>query len=272
MQKYNWEELVDSYVDEECSVQEKRAIEERMLVDASVREAIQSAQRIRQALRSFSCVAPPELENRLTEALQNAPAWRKIERRSRVARRSEQARTSSFNLMKWVPSVVGGAVAASLLLGFGYAYHSLHIQPESKQTLVEYTPMSTTVEVVQQPLESPTVMTPSPANRPPEAAKRRSDSDFWIVVTLQEPQQWRKFTREFQNRCNAESLAFSKFGDGNEYLVEQTTPKQWAELVSWLETLGDTETSAALERWRHSSSTGVRSARVTFLYQEEQTL
>ena len=69
----NWEELVDSYVDNECSEEERRAIEAKAASDARVRESIEWARFISKGLGRLRDVeTPAELSGRIQKAIESA--------------------------------------------------------------------------------------------------------------------------------------------------------------------------------------------------------
>ncbi|MGN1065729.1 MAG: hypothetical protein ACI4QC_09965, partial [Thermoguttaceae bacterium] len=69
----NWEELVDSYVDNECSEEERRAIEAKAASDVRVRESIEWARFISKGLGRLRDVeTPAELSGRIQKAIESA--------------------------------------------------------------------------------------------------------------------------------------------------------------------------------------------------------
>ena len=66
MKREVWEELVDRVVDDECADEERRALEEAAERNPEIRDALDSALRIRELLRrSAGATVPPEFSERL---------------------------------------------------------------------------------------------------------------------------------------------------------------------------------------------------------------
>ncbi len=250
----NWEELVDLYVDEECSSEERLAVEAELERDDSLRSSVESALRIRKGLAELRVDAPKELDGRLRRALTSATRGISARRRaSSVARalRSPGVALSSAALI----AVAVGAVASRR-----GSTEIAPLVPGSRQIVEERSfegsaPSDASVNFVRIPLSEGTASA--------SVLKRDSQDAFWMVATVSEDQ-LEKQTIGFQRVCDKHNVSFTKSGNDREYLLREARTQTWNQIVGELTDVGEIVESDALRSWREHEDKEARDVRVVF--------
>lgn len=122
MEREVWEELVDRVVDDECTDEERRALEEAAERNPEIRAAFESAERIREIMRrSAGATVPPEFSERLRLAIERSDFWvdREIERPTARPASTVAAKRLGGRRLLWAATgaaVAFAAVAAVALL------------------------------------------------------------------------------------------------------------------------------------------------------------
>ncbi|MBR4752818.1 MAG: zf-HC2 domain-containing protein [Thermoguttaceae bacterium] len=255
--KIDWEELVDLYVDDECSADERRALEAKMELDSSLRLATESALRIRKGLQELRASAPIGFSERLQRALADASAKNVVRtRRSSVLQTLRNPRVAAS----------AAALVAVAVGTVGYVSHrggSKIVSPAVEtQLVVNNVPGNTAVPDQEQPNF---VRIPSAGGSVPESAtKRDSQEAFWTTVTVSEPQTLRKKTSSFQRCCDKLNVKFTKSGNDCEYLLQEAGTQEWKQIVGELAGIGEIIESDALRNWSDQDNSETRNVRVVF--------
>ena len=255
--KIDWEELVDLYVDDECSADERRALEAKMELDSSLRLATESALRIRKGLQELRASAPIGFSERLQRALADASAKNVVRtRRSSVLQTLRNPRVAAS----------AAALVAVAVGTVGYVSHrggSKIVSPAVEtQLVVNNVPGNTAVPDQEQPNF---VRIPSAGGSVPESAtKRDSQEAFWTTVTVSEPQTLRKKMSSFQRCCDKLNVKFTKSGNDCEYLLQEAGTQEWKQIVGELAGIGEIIESDALRNWSDQDNSETRNVRVVF--------
>ncbi|MBQ9812507.1 MAG: hypothetical protein IJM54_04245 [Thermoguttaceae bacterium] len=255
--KIDWEELVDRYVDDECSADERHALEAKMEVDSSIRLETESALRIRRGLQELRASAPIGFSERLQRSLADASAKNVVRtRRSGVlqALRNPRVAVSAAALV---------AAAVGTVEFVSYQSGSKVVSPAVETQFAENNiPGNAAVPVEEQPNF---VRIPSAGGDAPEStSKRESQEAFWTTVTVSEPQLLRKKTSSFQRCCDKLNVKFTKSGNDCEYLLQEAGTQEWKQIVGELAGIGEIIESDALRNWSEQDVSETRNVRVVF--------
>lgn len=254
----DWEELVDLYVDGECTSEERLTLEEQTAYNSVICTALDSALRIRKGLQELRVEIPKGFSKRLQQALADAQttgASRAPERQER----SQSVRRAFLN-----PRIVA-TVAALVAVVFGTVAivsnqkGSKSDVPQSEQIIAE----EATVKIGLEANEY--IRIPSSIGTNPESvAKRDSQDAFWMIVTVSESRQLKKQSGRFQRLCNKLDVRFTKSGNDCEYLLKEAGTQEWKQIAGELAAMGEVAESDALRSWRSQETSEARDVRVVF--------
>ncbi|MBP5621858.1 MAG: zf-HC2 domain-containing protein [Thermoguttaceae bacterium] len=254
----DWEELVDLYVDDECSADERLALEAKMKDDGSIRLAAESALRIRKGIQELRVSAPKGFAERLQLALADASEKNFVRTRS----------TGVTKVLRNPRVAVSAAAAVAVAVGtvgfVSYQNGSKVVPPTIETRMAESgaLPNETTIKVEEQ---TNFVRIPSAGGQAPEAvAKRDSQEAFWTIVTVNEPQTLKKKTSSFQRCCDKLNVKFTKSGNDCEYLLQEAGTQEWKQIAGELTALGEIVESDALRNWSSQEVGETRNVRVVF--------
>ena len=265
----NWEELVDSYVDNECSEEERQAIEAKAASDARIRESIEWARFISKGLGRLRDVeTPAELSGRIQKAIESADL--KQIRGGSAGDAAGWSRGGSKPGGKFwqSPKAVGAAATSAAVLVGALA---ASFWPGSNDRAVSepdvQSQMAGTNGAVITPKSEPTVYirTPGSEGQAPESvAKRDSNEAFWVYVTLSDEGSLKSRLNEFQGVCNDLDVDFSKKGVEGAYILNGVDGGLWNQISEKLNTFGECSESDALARWQEESPADLHAVRVVF--------
>lgn len=256
----DWEELVDLYVDGECTSEERLTLEEQAACNSVICVALDSALRIRKGLQELRVEIPKGFSKRLQQALADAQttgASRAPERQER----SQSVRRAFLN-----PRIVA-TVAALVAVVFGTVAivsnqkgSEADVPQPERRIAREATQKTGLQEEVNE-----YIRIPSPIGTNPESvAKRDSQDAFWTIVTVSESQQLKKQSGRFQRLCNKLDVRFTKSGNDCEYLLKEAGTQEWKQIAGELAAMGEVAESDALRSWRSQETSEARDVRVVF--------
>lgn len=256
----DWEELVDLYVDGECTSEERLTLEEQAACNSVICAALDSALRIRKGLQELRVEIPKGFSKRLQQALADAQttgASRAPERQER----SQSVRRAFLN-----PRIVA-TVAALVAVVFGTVAivsnqkgSEADVPQPERRIAREATQKTGLQEEVNE-----YIRIPSPIGTNPESvAKRDSQDAFWTIVTVNESQQLKKQSGRFQRLCNKLDVRFTKSGNDCEYLLKEAGTQEWKQIAGELAAMGEVAESDALRSWRSQETSEARDVRVVF--------
>lgn len=256
----DWEELVDLYVDGECTSEERLTLEEQAACNSVICAALDSALRIRKGLQELRVEIPKGFSKRLQQALADAQttgASRAPERQER----SQSVRRAFLN-----PRIVA-TVAALVAVVFGTVAIVSNQKgseadvPQPEQRIAREATQKTGL----QEEVNEYIRIPSPIGTNPESvAKRDSQDAFWTIVTVSESQQLKKQSGRFQRLCNKLDVRFTKSGNDCEYLLKEAGTQEWKQIAGELAAMGEVAESDALRSWRSQETSEARDVRVVF--------
>ncbi len=269
----NWEkgELVDAYVDDECSPSEREFVEALLRDDVAAEAAFKWALHLRAQLSAIRTETPPEFSQRLTSALNESDVWSRYGSEIDASRTSERSRRT-----KWVPAIVGASAAAIAVVAFGLAYSNLHSSSEaphsSPRELVEADPeVSSSIQDLQDPaLGRPPIQTPSPAGVQVANGERSAvPESFRCVVLLKNAAEHKSLNSAIKAKCGELDVNYSKFDSNRELTINKATPQAWRELQQTLEATGKLDISTALQKWSADGvESDIRDVRVSIRFAE----
>ena len=230
-------ELVDLYVDGECSSVERAAIEARAQTDERLRSEIAWAMTLRRRLKAMSgAQVPADFSERLQSALRESPAWDALSAASRTESPRVNANTNRAD------------------------------KPMAEENALEKV---ATPETDLIPEQNVVIRTPAAEGNPaPNESKTLSEDQFWSTAIVP-VDDLKKATFRFQTQCGKLELEFTKFDNDVEFLVRNAGSDDWAELSSALDEFGALRESQALRDWRDSSAESTQDVRVSFKTSEE---
>lgn len=265
----NWEELVDSYVDNECSEEERQAIEAKAASDARVRESIEWARFISKGLGRLRDVeTPAELSGRIRKAIESADIEQIRGGSAGDAAGWSRGGSKSGGKFWQSPKAVGTAVTSAAVLVGAVAvsfWPGSNDGPVSVPDVQSQTAGTNGVGIT--PKSEPTVYirTPGSEGQAPESvAKRDSNEAFWVYVTLSDEGSLKSRLNEFQGMCNGLDVDFSKKGAEGAYVLNGVDGGLWSQISEKLDTFGECSESDALARWQEESPADLHAVRVVF--------
>lgn len=259
----DWDELVDLYVDNECSEEERRLVESRIEQDETVAASVRAARRIREGLLSMRSEVPAGFDLRLQQAIADA-----LEKEARsipcVAKREDPLKKFFFGPRVWT----GIAASLAVVLG-GVAYFEISrpdsvaptvVSPKAKLVMED-----TVVDEVGVKERVPFIMIPSPEGKIPRSVMKRDTQDaIWVEVVLSDRNSMSRRLVAFQRLCGKLGVNFIKCGNDNEYILQEVQPRQWKSVAETLELCGDTKLSNAMVGWLEGTNDEPASIRVVF--------
>ena len=265
-------ELVDLYVDDECSTVERAAIEARAQTDERLRSEIAWAMTLRRRLKAMSgAQVPADFSERLQSALRESPAWDALSAASRTESPRVNANSNrAERRAALVPAIVGTAVVVAIVALCALAFLRLRQAPTDKPMAEENAlEKVATPETDLIPEQNVVIRTPAAEGNPaPNEAKTLSEDQFWSTAIVP-VDDLKKATFRFQTQCGKLELEFTKFDNDVEFLVRNAGSDDWAELSSALDEFGALRESQALREWRDSSAESTQDVRVSFKTSEE---
>ena len=256
-------ELVDLYVDGECSQEERAAIEARAQTDERLRNEIAWALTLRRRMKAMGgAKVPAEFSERLQSALRESPAWDAIPRSNapRVDASERAERRASR-----VPAIVGTAAAIAVVALCAVAFTRLRHAPVDVPLAGSDAPKQVEdVDSELAPEQGRVFLTPaSQGVQAPNEAKALSEDQFWSTAVVP-ADELKKATRSFQAQCAKLGLDFAKFDDDVEFLVRKVGSDDWAKLSETLGEYDELRVSQALQDWSDSSDGATQDVRVSF--------
>ncbi len=281
MKREIWEELVDRVVDGECSGEEKRALEEAAAQNPEIRDAIRSALRIRELMRSCAgATAPPEFSERLRLAIERSDFWveREVERTAPIASTSRRARFGRFGGRRVVEAATGTAVsfAAVALLTLGVGGGERWDGAGAPTPSIVETPKAENAESLgaapnavapgRIAPNAPFIRWPLAGGDAPNAPDLAVPSEFYARRAL-DPKNAPRLLAEFSTVCNRNGVSHDKMGGDYELLLRRTTPEARRAIFAWLaENARETDDRGPAnlaERWDENDES-VRPVRISF--------
>lgn len=254
----DWEELVDLYVDGECTSEERLTLEEQAAYNSVICAALDSALRIRKGLQELRVEIPKGFGKRLQQALADAQTTG-ASRAPECQERSQSVRRAFLN-----PRIVA-TVAALVAVVFG-TVAIVSNQKGSEADVPQPERRIAGEATVKIGLEANEyIRIPSSIGTNPESvAKRDSQDAFWAIVTVNESQQLKKQSGRFQRLCNKLDVRFTKSGNDCEYLLKEAGTQEWKQIAGELAAMGEVAESDALRSWRSQETSEARDVRVVF--------
>lgn len=257
----DWKELVDLYVDGECSREERRLVQRRAEQDATIRAEIEFALKIRDGLRGMRTGVPVGFDDRLQEAI--ADAWfsgtvPQATKRCDQMRKSRMLIRICVGLAAMIVVSIGGVVYyRSVALPASLPIMTRNIQPLAlKETIVKETAPNVSAVYI---------MTPVPEGElPASVSKRDSQNAFWAYVEIASSDSVDELRGRFQRLCGKLDVRFIKSGNDLEYALKGLDEQQWSKLASALKELGTTNFSRALSDWNDCKTKELKDVRVVF--------
>lgn len=257
----DWDELVDLYVDNECSEEERRLVEAQAERDESVAAAIEAALRIRKGIAAMRAELPAGFVTRLQQAIADAP-----DSAPRVLRAGlTQKRSLLFSRV-----TIGAAASVAIVVGsvafFASASRSIVNEPIPRDDGFTMAAAETiSAPVADMDAREPYIGIPlSEGGTPESVSKRESQNAIWVDVVLKESSNLRKQLGEFQRTLGKQNLNFIKCGNDCEYVLQGVDAQQWEQVAQALGGYGETKVSNALTSWREGKDNAPVSVRVVF--------
>ncbi len=257
----DWDELVDLYVDNECSEEERRLVEAQAERDESVAAAIEAALRIRKGIAAMRAELPAGFATRLQQAIADAP-----DSAPRVLRAGlTQKRSLLFSRV-----TIGAAASVAIVVGsvafFASASRSIVNEPIPRDGGFTMAAAETiSAPVADMDAREPYIGIPlSEGGTPESVSKRESQNAIWADVVLKESSNLRKQLGEFQRTLGKQNLNFIKCGNDCEYVLQGVDAQQWEQVAQALGGYGETKVSNALTSWREGKDNAPVSVRVVF--------
>ncbi|MBQ6828772.1 MAG: hypothetical protein IJO46_12235, partial [Thermoguttaceae bacterium] len=252
------EELVDRVVDDECTVEEKRALYEAAERNPEIREAIDAALRIRKLLRSSAGASvPPEFSERLRLAIERSDFWveREVERpavRPASTTAAEPAETTKGRRwggrrVFWATTGAAVAFAAVALLAPGVvdgtrAFLARYDKIEEtggtggtgdlENGVGEKKDASATKDSPKVAPRLP-IRTPQNASTAPETPPT-SYSDGFYTRRVLDSANARRLVAEFLQVCRDNNVKYAKIDGDFEFLLTKTTADARDKIWRWL--------------------------------------
>lgn len=286
MKREVWEELVDRVVDDECADEERRALEEAAERNPEIRDALDSALRIRELMRrSAGATVPPEFSERLRLAIERSDFWveREVERPAIVPATKKTARFGGRRL-QWAATSAAVAFAAVALLassvGDGGRWGGVETARLDKTEKPgvwangdeSATVASTTAENVG-PERAPRLPIRTPQNElnVPKTAPVSSADGFYTRRALDSANA-RRVIASFLRVCRENGVAYEKFGGDSEFLLTKTTPDARIAILRWLDEnvpeIAPRADNNLAETW-NSGSENLENVRVSFFVADD---
>lgn len=267
------EELVDAYVDDECSSHERAIVEALLREDAEAKNAADWALRLRELMAHTREETPPDFSQRLTTAIAESDAWQNY-----GVSRARSTTRERANRGKWIPTAVGATAAALAFVAFGLAYHSLRVErpaptgdPTIAHEVVKDAPNSG-IAYEHEPAR-PSIQTPASAGSPLSIEERPASQEArWATVRIADATEHRRLNNLIQRFGAKFDVDFMKFDANRELLFQGITPQAWRELRQTLEASGELEISDALQAWSADGAESERcDVRVTITFANPET-
>ena len=261
-ERLDWGELVDLYVDNECDDESRSLVEKKAATDAEIRASVDSALRIRNALRELRAAPPKELNERIISAVRDASV-------STIS--AEPSRGLGSGKALRIRFVLGAlaTVAASVAVVVAVRATRCEVVVPRGVHNVENVVADKPAIIGETARDDAFIRTPSPAGGLPNSvAKRDSQNAFWTKVTLGgDAKESRKEIREIQSKFVELGVRFSKIG-ANEFRLENIDARRYKSFLDELEQSNALESSSALKEWLDESGDETQSVRVVFISSE----
>ena len=253
MKREVWEELVDRVVDDECADEERRALYEAAERNPEIREAIDSALRIRELMRrSAQATVPPEFSERLRLAIERSDVWVERETARPSARCERRGRRGARRLV-WAATGAAISFAAVAFFavengGLSGVQVALNVKPEEKdgalgnlEDLSALNVASETRAVSDSPNRNSidaalpnAIIPPRNEGKTPDVLPAAIPSGFYTRRVLA-AEDARRAVEAFARFCNKINVEWKKIDGDFELLIEKTTPATRNEILSWLD-------------------------------------
>lgn len=249
-----WEKLVDLYVDDECSREERLAFEAQVKVDPNLARVVEQTKYLRALMREIPSEPPKEFEARLRDAILSSPAWEslRLQNGAKDASNAPRARPRRLNASRVFNPVAVG-VAASALIGAAVLWACLTLswnKGASRAELAESDPAAETAKPNADALiQQPSILIPSPAGNDLEStSKADSQENYWVVVRLDDAAQLKKQKQNLQTLCAKLDVTFSKSDKDEQFRLKDVSKEQWLQIADALDEF-NCEYSKALANW-----------------------
>lgn len=281
MKREIWEELVDCVVDDECAVEEKRALYEAAERNPEIREALDAALRIRELMRrSAGATVPPEFSERLRLAIERSDFWVEREVERPAVRPASTTATRRFGGRRFAWATTGAAIsfAAVALLALnvverGGVETALVDESANVSATAAEKKDGGTFENGGEPAQfEPSTARPAFLLRPgnkgeaPKEPDVATPSGFYTRRTVDSGNA-KRILAEFVRICRQNDVLYEKIKGDFELTLLDTTPEARRAILAWLdanaqksEDRGETKLD---ERWDETDES-VCDVRVSF--------
>ena len=255
MKREVWDELVDRVVDDECTDEERRTLDEAAERNPEIRDALESALRIRELMRrSAGATVPPEFSERLRLAIERSDFWveREVERPAIVPATKKTPRFGGRRL-QWAATSAAVAFAAVAFLawdaGDGGRWGGVETARFGKMDKMEgmerlandgesekNAAASTNAAVAVATERSPRlpIRTPQSESTVSKTAPIFYSEGFYTRRAVDSANA-RRVIASFLRMCRENRIAYEKFGGDLEFLLTKTTPDARAVVLRWLD-------------------------------------
>ncbi|MBR4834178.1 MAG: hypothetical protein IKU86_07595 [Thermoguttaceae bacterium] len=279
MKREIWEELVDRVVDGECSDEEKRALDEAATRNPEIRDAIRSALRIRDILRSSAgATVPAEFSERLRLAIERSDFWveREVERTTPSASTSRRTRFERFGGRRVVWATTGAAVSFAAV---AFLASSVDFGTRRGVETARRVDESVEIDKTEKNAVAPGKIAPTaPLLRRPMSeggspnAPVAVASDFYTRRAV-DSENARRLLTAFLGICRENDVAYEKIDGDFELALRETTPEARRAILAWLDAnapeIAERSATKLAERWDESDES-VRDVRVSFSVAENE--
>ena len=289
MEREIWEELVDRVVDDECTDEERRALEEAAERNPEIRDAIRSALRIRELLRpAAETTVPPEFAERLRLAIDRSDFWvDRVVERPTIRPASTTERRVGGRRFHWAATGAAISFAAVALLasnvGDGSRWGGVETARLDKTAKIEKTENGDKGERT-------AVAPPTGENvaieRAPRLPIRTPQNELNVSKTAPVPYADGFYTRRvldsanarrilaaFLRTCRDAGVKYEKFGGDAEFLLTETTTDARAAILRWLDEnvpeIAPRADNNFAETWNKDDE-NVKNVRVSFFVADEE--
>lgn len=289
MEREIWEELVDRVVDDECTDEERRALEEAAERNPEIRDAIRSALRIRELLRpAAETTVPPEFAERLRLAIDRSDFWvDRVVERPTIRPASTTGRRVGGRRFHWATTGAAISFAAVALLasnvGDGSRWGGVETARLDKTAEIEKTENGDKGERI-------AVAPPTGENvaieRAPRLPIRTPQNELNVSKTAPVPYADGFYTRRvldsanarrilaaFLRTCRDAGVKYEKFGGDAEFLLTETTTDARAAILRWLDEnvpeIAPRADNNFAETWNKDDE-NVKNVRVSFFVADEE--
>lgn len=263
----DWEELVDSFVDGECSEEEVRAFERELECNSKLRKDVETVKKIGSALTSLRVKAPSNFEERLQSVLATSECERRIRLRldEEVFICEGVAKRRNGRFFR-DPRFIGGlfiSVAIVIVVVCGVFWNE-NSQDGGAVVKAQPIPNKKIEKEYKDVFSSPVSVLPS------ECVECCSQESFEISVRLTGPCDVDKTVDVLQKLWTKQNLGVTVSKNGLEFTVCDVDRERCKRIVQLLEQVGSYRVSNAVTEWMKSESEETKNIRVVFELDREK--